>query len=67
MPGGIGDVLSTTPCRCAYCPVRIDALLGEQSDVVTNAFSTCAPSRAIRSSAGVSSQSGAFGWKPMKS
>lgn len=67
VPGGMGDVLSTTPCRCAYCPVRIDARLGEHSDVVTNALRTCAPSAAIRSSAGVSSHSGAPGMKPMKS
>ena len=31
-------LLSTTRWRCAYWPVRIDARLGEQSAVVTNAF-----------------------------
>ena len=30
--------LSVTPWEWAYCPVRIDARLGEQSDVVANAL-----------------------------
>ena len=54
MPSGIGVLLSTIRCRCAYTPVRIDARLGLHSAVVTKAFLKCAPSRAIRSSCGVS-------------
>lgn len=50
-----------------YCPVKIEARLGEQSDVVTNALTRWAPSRAIRSKAGVSSHAGALVMKLMKS
>jgi hypothetical protein len=67
VPGGSGRWLSTIPCRCMYWPVRIEARTGEQSDVVTNALAMCAPCVAMVSIAGVSSHSGAPGWKPMKS
>ena len=41
--------LFITPCEWAYKPERKDALLGEQSEVVTNMFSNIAPSLARRS------------------
>ena len=47
-------------------PVRMEARLGEESDVVTNAFFRQAPSRAMRSSAGVCSH-GTVPVNPMKS
>jgi len=50
-----------------YWPVKIEARLGEHSDVLTNAFTRCAPSLAIRSIVGVSRKAGASGMKPMKS
>jgi hypothetical protein len=37
-----------------YLPVRIDALLGEQSEVVTNALGKYTPPAAIASRLGVS-------------
>lgn len=45
--------LSRTPCRCAYNPVRMEARLGEQSEVVQNMFSNRTPSLEIRSIWGV--------------
>ena len=50
-----------------YCPVRIDARLGEHSDVLTKALAKWAPSRAMRSRFGVSRNFGPPGMKPMKS
>src|SRR5688572_21292617 len=41
------------PWRLAYCPVTIDARLGEPIEVVWNARSKSAPSCAIRSMCGV--------------
>jgi hypothetical protein len=45
----------------------MDARLGEQSDVVTKAFRTCAPCFAIRSRFGVWRNGGAVFMKLMKS
>ena len=56
VPGGVGTLLSTTPWLCMYWPVNTEARLGEQSEVVTIAFSKYTPSRAIPSMAGVSTQ-----------
>src|SRR3546814_5828898 len=63
-PSGMGAELSTIVCVWAYCPVRMDALLGEQSAVLTKAFLTWIPSRAMRSILGVSNP-GIFPIKPM--
>ena len=49
-----------------YCPVKIEALLGEHRDVLTNAFFMWAPSEASLSIVGVSSHSGESGWNPIK-
>src|SRR3546814_4486056 len=62
----MGAELSTIVCVWAYCPVRMDALLGEQSAVLTKAFLTWIPSRAMRSILGVSNP-GIFPIKPMAS
>ena len=63
---GNGELLSTTVCLCAYMPVRMLALLGEHSDVVTDAFLIHTPSFASLSRFGVLSQ-GTFPVKPIKS
>jgi hypothetical protein len=45
--------LLVTPCLWAYTPLKSDARLGEQSDVVLKAFLKFTPSWAIRSMLGV--------------
>ena len=42
-----------TPCVCTYCPVIIEARLGEHSEVVTNMLWNRTPPDARRSLLGV--------------
>jgi len=46
---GYSVKLLSTLCECAYSPLRIDARLGEQREVVQNVFLKWTPSRASRS------------------
>src|SRR5437763_857954 len=50
---GYSVKLLITLCVCAYNPLRIDARLGEHSDVVQNTFLKYTPSSPIRSMFGV--------------
>ena len=53
MLSGYSVKLLVTPCLCAYTPLKIDARLGEQSEVVQKLLSKRTPSAASLSMFGV--------------